>query len=198
MRKINFSKIKLMTLTVTALSLLSGCAAVVVGGAATSAIVTANDRRTTGTIIEDKSIQIKAMQAVSDVAGDDNNIHVSAVSYNNQVLLIGQAPTHQIRAEIISRVKNIEKVKKVHNEIVLSEPSTLLQRSTDSWITTRIKSEMTVTKDFNPARVKVVTEDGIVYLMGIVKPLEEEIAVDIARHVKGVKKVVKILEYDRT
>ncbi len=198
MRKINFSKIKLMTLTVTALSLLSGCAAVVVGGAATSAIVTANDRRTTGTIIEDKSIQIKAMQAVSDVAGDDNNIHVSAVSYNNQVLLIGQTPTHQIRAEIISRVKNIEKVKKVHNEIVLSEPSTLLQRSTDSWITTRIKSEMTVTKDFNPARVKVVTENGIVYLMGIVKPLEEEIAVDIARHVKGVKKVVKILEYDRT
>lgn len=198
MRKIRFSQFTFLTLVIVLIATLSGCAAVVVGGAATSAVVAANDRRTTGTIIEDKSIQIKAMQAISDVAGDDQNVHVAAVSYNNQVLLIGQAPSQNLRAEIISRVKNITKVKKVHNEVMLKEPSTILQRSTDSWITTRIKSEMAVTKDLNPARVKVVTEDGIVYLMGIVKPPEEEITVDIARHVKGVKKVVKIFEYDRT
>ncbi len=197
MRKIKFSQFKVVILAASLVSLLSGCAAVVVGGAATSAVVAANDRRTAGTIVEDKSIQLKAMQAISETSGDDANVHVDAVSYNNQVLLIGQAPSHKVRADIIQAVKNIEKVKKVHNEIVLKEPSTLLQRSTDSWITTRIKSEMAVTKDLNPARVKVVTEDGIVYLMGIVKPIEEEITVDIARHVKGVKKVVKIFEYER-
>ena len=179
------------------LGLLQGCAAVVVGGAATSAIVAAQDRRTTGTIVEDKSIQLKAMQAVSDLAGDDPNVHISAVSYNNQVLLIGQAPSRKIRADIVQSVKDIEKVKRVHDEIVLKSPSTVLQRSTDSWITARIKSEMALTKDLNPTRIKVVTEDGIVYLLGIVKPVEEDITVDIARHVKGVKKVVKIFEYEQ-
>ncbi len=69
-------------------------------------------------------------------------------------------------------------------------------RSSDSWITAKVKSEMAVTRDINPTRVKVITEDGIVYMMGIVKPFEEEITVDIARHTKGVKKVVKIFEYD--
>ncbi len=196
MLKITVTQLKLITLLLTA-SLLSGCAAVVVGGAATSAVVAANDRRTTGTIIEDKSIQLKSLQAITEVA-DDPNVHVSAISYNNQVLLVGQAPSHKVRADIVQRVKNIEKVKKVHNEITLKEPTSMLQRSTDTWITTRVKSEMTVTKDLNPARVKVVTEDGVVYLLGIVKPIEEEITVDIARHVKGVNKVVKIFEYDRT
>ncbi len=195
MCKINFP-LKLLFLALS-FPVLQGCAAVVVGGAATSAIVAAQDRRTTGTIVEDKSIQLKAMQTVSDVSGDDANVHVSAVSYNNNVLLIGQAPSRSVRGDIVQKVKNIEKVKQVHDEIVLKEPSSVLQRSTDSWITTRIKSEMAVTKDINPTRIKVVTEDGIVYLMGIVKPVEEEITVDIARHVKGVKKVVKIFEYEQ-
>ncbi len=73
----------------------------------------------------------------------------------------------------------------------------MLTRSKDSWITTKIKSEMAVTQDFNATRVKVVTEDGVVYLMGLIKKDEEFIAVDIARHVKGVKKVVKIFEYEK-
>lgn len=184
----------LLILTGTTL-FLTGCAAVVVGTAATSAVV-AHDRRTTGTFIEDKSIQIKAIQCVQRIAKDDPNVNVSVVSYNNRVLLVGQAPTRQIKADIDAEIRNIEKVKQVHNEIQLKAPTNLKERSIDSWITTRIKSEMAVTKDFNFTRVKVVTEDGIVYLMGIIKPQEEAIAVDIARHVKGVNKVVKIFEYD--
>ncbi|MBS0285743.1 MAG: BON domain-containing protein [Proteobacteria bacterium] len=198
MCKINANSFKLTLVLLTSLSLLSGCAAVVVGGAAAGAVVAGHDRRTTGTMVEDKSIQLKAMQAINEAAGDDPNVHVAPVSYNNRVLLIGQAPSRQMRSDIVQNVKNIEKVKQVHNEILLTGPSTMLQRSTDSWITTRIKSEMAVTKDFNFTRVKVTTENGIVYLMGIVRPQEEQIAVDIARHVKGVKKVVKIFEYDRS
>ncbi|MBS0289119.1 MAG: BON domain-containing protein [Proteobacteria bacterium] len=192
-------QIKLRTCTILPFLLstlvLQGCAAVIVGSAATGAIMTAQDRRTTGTMVEDKSIQLKAIQEIQTIANDDPNIHVSAICYNGHVLLIGQVPSRSIRADIESAIRNIAKVEQLHNEIILKEPSTVLQRSTDSWITAKIKSQIAVTKDMNPTRVKVTTEDGIVYLMGIVQPLEEEITVDIARHTKGVKKVVKIFEY---
>jgi osmotically-inducible protein OsmY len=190
----NIYKALTLTLVISTL-LLSGCAAVVVGTAATSAVV-AQDRRTTGTFIEDKSIQIKSIQAVQRIANDDPKIHVSVICYNNRVLLVGQAPSRRVRSDIDAEVRRIEKVKQVHNEIQIKEPTNLKERSIDSWITTRIKSEMAVTKDINPTRVKVITEDGIVYLMGIIKPHEEDIAVEIARHTKGVNKVVKIFEYD--
>ncbi len=173
---------------------LSGCAAVVAGTAATSILV-AQDRRTTGTIVEDQSIELKARQAVVDTLKKHDKAHVSTISYNNNVLIIGQAPTESLRNELEQAVKDVTKVKSVHNEVTIAAPTSLLTRSSDSWITTKIKSEMAVRKDFNPTRVKVITEDGIVYLIGIVKDSEEEIAVDIARHTKGVKRVVKVFEY---
>lgn len=172
-----------------------GCAAVVASTAATSVMV-AQDRRTAGTIVEDKSIELKALQAINDSSHNDPDVHAGAVCYNNRVLLIGQAPSRQIRADIENAVKSISKVKQIHNEIALAPPTRIVDRSKDSWITTKIKGEMAVTKDFNPTRVKVTTENGIVYLMGIVKKSEESVAVDIARHTKGVKKVVKIFEYE--
>lgn len=175
--------------------LLPNCAAVVAGTAATSMVV-AQDRRTTGTIVEDKGIQLKATQAISDIMRDEPKVHVSAICYNNRVLLVGQVPTRQTKAEIERKIKDIDKIKKLHNEIMIKAPTSMMTRSNDSWITTKIKGEMAVTKEFNPIRVKVITEDGIVYLLGIVKKDEENIAVDIARHAKGVKKVVKIFEYE--
>lgn len=178
------------------LFLLPGCAAVVVGTAATSVMV-AQDKRTAGTIVEDKTIQMKTLRAISNVAGNDPDVHVTAVSFNNRVLLLGQAPTTQTRADIENAVRNIAKVKEIHNEVAIGDPSSPLVQSTDSLITAKIKSEMAITKDIHAGRIKVVTENGIVYLMGLVKPREEEIAVDIARYTKGVKKVVKLFEYDR-
>lgn len=178
------------------LGLLQGCAAVVAGGAASSVIM-AQDRRTPGTIIEDKGIQLKCMRAINDFAENDPEVHVDAVSYNTRVLLVGQVPNRQIRQEIEKSVKNVAKVKHIHNEIKVAPATPMLTRSKDSWITTKIKSEMAVTQDFNLTRVKVVTEDGIVYLLGLIKKDEEYVAVDIARHVKGVKKVVKIFEYEK-
>lgn len=188
--------VKFFLIVIYCLAFLQGCAAVVAGTAATSVMV-AQDRRTAGTIVEDKSIELKALQAIADAGENDPHVHVSAISYNNRVLLIGQAPSQSVRNDIQSAVKKISKVKQIHNEIAVIEPSTVLVRSNDSWITAKIKSEMTVTKNFNPTRVKVSTENGVVYLMGIVKKSEEEVAVDIARHTKGVKKVVKIFEYEK-
>ncbi|MCS5710787.1 BON domain-containing protein [Candidatus Berkiella aquae] len=188
-------KIKLLCIPIV-LGLLQGCAAVVAGGAASS-VMMAQDRRTPGTIVEDKSIQLKCTRAIHDVTEEDPNVHVAAVSYNNRVLLVGQVPTRKMRSDIEDAVKRVAKVKQLHNEIQLNSPTPLLTRSKDSWITTKIKGEMAVTQDFNPTRVKVVTEDGIVYLLGLIKKEEEFVAVDIARHVKGVKKVVKIFEYEK-
>lgn len=194
MLKINSKTTKIIALA-TASLLFHGCAAVVVGSAATSAVV-AQDRRTTGTIVEDKSIQLKAAQAIQVVTQDDPLVHVYATSYNNRVLLAGQVPSSKMRGEIESAVRKIKKIQHLHNEITVDEPTSTFTRSNDSWITAKIKSVMTVTRDINPTRVKVVTENGIVYLMGIVTPLEEDVAVDIARHTKGVTKVVKIFEYE--
>lgn len=183
-------------LVTVSIPLLQGCAAVVASTAATSVMV-AQDRRTAGTIVEDKSIELKALQAIVDASYNDSKVHVGATSYNNRVLLVGQVPSYKIRSDIENAVKKIDKVKQIHNEIIVAAPTNVLTRSHDSWITTKIKSEMTVTKNFNPTRVKVTTEDGVVYLMGIVKKPEEQTAVDIARHTKDVKKVVKIFEYEK-
>jgi osmotically-inducible protein OsmY len=194
MRKVKY--FVYLFLIIASAPLFQGCAAVVAGTAATSVMV-AQDRRTAGTIVEDKSIELKALQAIVDASRHNAEVHVGATSYNNRVLLVGQAPSYQVRSDIERAVKKIDKIKQIHNEIIIAPPTHLLTRSHDSWITTKIKSEMTVTKDLNPTRVKVTTEDGIVYLMGIVKKPEEKIAVDIARHTKDVKKVVKIFEYEK-
>lgn len=173
-----------------------GCAAMIVGTAATGVMV-AQDRRTTGTMVEDKTIQIKSMNAIQKIADHDPSIHVNAISYNNRVLLVGEAPSYQIRSELEQTIQKISKVKQVHNEVAIAKPLSPLTHSTDGLITAKIKSEMAIAKNLNPTRVKVITQDGVVYLMGLVKPSEETIAVDIARYTKGVQKVVKLFEYER-
>lgn len=195
MRSVTVTKIlKLFIIIPMVFIILNGCAAVVASTAATGVMV-AQDRRTTGTIVDDKGIEFKAMQAVHRNLEHDEKSRVSVVSYNNRVLLLGQAPNEQVKSKIEETVKRVAKVKQIHNEMTVGKPAPLISRTSDSYITTKIKSAMVFNKDFNPTRTKVITENGIVYLLGIVTPEEEEIAVDIARHTKGVKKVVKIFEY---
>ena len=192
---LNYTKtLKIAILVPLLLAMLNGCAAVVASTAATSVMV-AQDRRSTGTIVDDKGIEFKALQAVHRSLNHDEKSRVSITSYNNRVLLLGQAPNEQVKSKIEETVKRVANVKQLHNEMTIGQPTPLLSRTTDSIITTKIKSAMVFNKEFNPTRAKVITENGIVYLLGIVSPTEEEIAVDIARHTKGVKKVVKIFEY---
>lgn len=187
-------KLTKLTIILSLSATLSGCAAVVASTAATG-IIMAQDRRTTGTIVEDQSIEFKARKAVASALEEEEKANVSTISYNNNVLILGQAPTEELRDKVEQAVKDVAKVKTIHNEIKVAAPTSTLTRSSDTWITTKIKSEMTLHRNFNPTRVKVITEDGVVYLLGIVKPEEEDIAVNIARHTKGVKRVVKMFEY---
>ncbi len=195
---LSFSKIAaLPIILIAAVAALQGCAVAAIPVAGTC-VAMATDRRTTGTIVDDKSIEVKVAHAIAQDRDLWKKSHISAVSYNNVLLLVGQAPNEEMRRRAELAASDIPKVRRIHNEISVAEPAPIDIRSQDSWITTQIKSKMVGTKGFNATRVKVVTEDGIVYLMGLTTPEEQMIATDIARAVDGVEKVVQIFEQCET
>jgi osmotically-inducible protein OsmY len=173
---------------------LSGCFAMMAAGA-TAGVLVAHDRRTTGTIVEDQSIELKAFRALSEMKDILEDSHVSVHSYNNNVLLTGQVADESVRNAVEERIADISKIRRIYNEVTIAAPTSLMTRSSDTWISTKLKAEMLISSDVDPTRVHVTTEDGVVFLLGIVTPHEEESAVEVARHVKGVKKVVKMFEY---
>ena len=183
-------------LKVSALALLvaqlTGCAAAVVSSAVAGTAML-HDRRTPGTIVDDQNLDLKVQQAIHKMhLGSD--AHVSVVSYNNNVLLVGQVPSSSIKENIESTIRDFDKVRRIYNELTVAPATSMNTRTQDSWITTRIKSNLVFNDALDGTRVKVYTEDGVVYLMGIVNTDEEEHAVDVARHVDGVEKVVKLFE----
>ena len=125
-------------------------------------------------------------------------MHVNVTSYNNILLLSGEAPNEGIRARIEVMMKDIPKLRRIHNEIVIAAPSSMLTRTSDTWITTKVKTSLIGIDNlpgFDATRVKVVSENGTVFLMGIVKRDEADAATDAARRVSGVQRVVKLFEY---
>ena len=186
---------RLMTISfLFVLVLLQGCAATIGASAVTGAAV-ANDRRTAGTILDDQIIEFKVL----DVVRLDDELwqqtHVNATSVNNIVLLTGEAPTDELRSRVEALVQQIPKVKRVHNEMVIAAPSSMLSRSSDSWITSKVKMKLISASVEEASRIKVVTENGSVYLMGLVTQREAENATELSRGVSGVQRVVKVFEY---
>jgi osmotically-inducible protein OsmY len=178
-------------------SLLYGCAAAVVGGAATGATAV-HDRRTVGTFIDDEGIELKARMAVFDDKELNSQIHINIISINGVVLLVGQAPTDAARQKAADLVSTVPKVRLIHNEMTIAAPNSYMTRSSDSLITAKVKTKMFTIKEhdnFDPTRVKVVTENGVVYLMGILTHSEADTVTDAARQVGGVQKIVKLFEY---
>ena len=177
--------------------LLQGCAGAVVGGAATGAAVV-NDRRTVGTFVDDEIIEVKATKRLFSDKEIFDNTHINVTSYNNIVLLSGEAPTDALKNKANNIISVIPKVRKVHNEIVIAAPSSLLTRSSDTWITAKVKTNLFQVKnapDFDPTKVKVISENGTVFLMGILKRSEADLVIDATRTISGVQRVVKLFEY---
>lgn len=173
---------------------LQACAAVVVTGAATGATI-AHDRRTPGTFIEDETIELKAIQAFYTDKEIHEQAHLNATSFNLVVLLTGEATTEELRQRIVEKVRNIPKVTHVYNEITIAAPSSLISRSSDTVITTKVKSKLLSDERTPGTRIKIVTENGTVYLIGLLRHAEAEYATEIARHTRGVQKVVKLFQY---
>ncbi len=177
---------------------LSGCVAVAAGGAATGAMVAA-DRRTTGTFIEDQAIELKAIRALNNDTEINEQAHINVTSYNTIVLMTGEAPTKELRTRAVELVRHIPKVSKVYNEVTIAAPSAYMSRSSDTVITSKVKTKLFGDLGLDATKVKVVTERGIVYLLGLLKPQEATKATEAAREVGGVQKVVKLFQsYDQS
>jgi len=174
--------------------LLNGCAAVAVTGMAAGASVAA-DTRTTGTVIEDQSIEFKAAQALSADKEIKEQSNINTTSYNTIVLLTGETPSEELRQRAVNLVRNIDKVSHVHNEITIAAPSSMMSRSSDTLITSRVKTRLLANKEVSGLNTKVVTEKGVVYLMGLSTRSQADRATDIARRTSGVQKVVKLFQY---
>ena len=171
---------------------LSGCVALVGGGAAMAGM-SAIDRRTTGTQVDDEGIELRAGNRISEAMGDKARVEVT--SYNRQVLLTGQAGNATDKQTIEKLVREQSMVRNVYNEIEVAPfTATLGQRSKDTMLTGQIKASLLNAKDIQSSAVKVVTENNVVYLMGVVTPREAKRAAEIARGVNDVTKVVRLFE----
>ena len=175
------------------IALLGGCAAVVVGAGAAAGYSAYEDRRSTGTQVEDQRIESRASGAIDQRFGW--KVHVNVTSYNRQVLITGEVPDAVTHAEVEKLIAAIPGVRTLANESTIGPLTSLAARTGDTLVTSNVKSRFLGAKNFNPIHVKVVTEAGVVFLMGMVTEVEANAASEIARTTDGVKKVVKVFEY---
>tara|TARA_R110002051_G_scaffold100997_1_gene171676 strand:- start:4732 stop:5307 length:576 start_codon:yes stop_codon:yes gene_type:complete len=174
--------------------LLQGCAAAVVAGTA-SAVTAANDRRTIGSQIDDNNIEIKASIALSEVERLEKFANISAVSVNGIVLLVGQVSNEEMRKEAQRTIEDVSGIRKIHNQIRIGSNIGITTQTHDSWLTSKVKAQLLTAKDISSNNIKVVTENAEVFLMGLVSDSESTQAVNIARNVSGVERVIKVFEY---
>lgn len=174
--------------------LLQGCAAAVVAGTA-SAVTAANDRRTIGSQIDDNNIEIKASIALSEIERLEKFANISAVSVNGIVLLVGQVSNEEMRNEAQRTIEGVSGIRKIHNQIRIGSNIGITTQTHDSWLTSKVKAQLLTAKDISSNNIKVVTENAEVFLMGLVSGSESTQAVNIARNVSGVERVIKVFEY---
>ncbi|AYH45297.1 BON domain-containing protein [Azoarcus sp. DN11] len=174
------------------LPLLQGCLPLVAGGVGAGAVM-ATDRRTSGAYVEDEGIEWRTSSALRDRLGDA--VHINVTAFNRNVLLTGEAPTEAHRAEAERVAGGIANVKGIVNEIQVAGISSLTSRGNDSLLTSKVKARFVDAAQFSANHVKVVTEAGTVFLLGIVTRREADAATEIARRTEGVRKVVKVFEY---
>ncbi len=183
-----------LALILAQVAALAGCAPVIFAGAVGTAAV-ATDRRTVGSMIDDENIELKASTLIGTDPELKGLVHINVISMNGIVLLTGEATTIEARDRVLTHTRSINGVRRITNEIQIASPSSVGGRGKDSLITSAVKSRLAVTKGLDAGSVKVVTESGAVYLMGLVKQTEGELAAELATGIDGVQRVVKVFEY---
>jgi len=185
------NRIALGLVLASCLLTLPGCFPLMLGGAVSGALV-ASDRRTSGTVVEDNAIGLKAESRISESLGE--RVHVNVTSYNRQVLLTGEVPSLQDKQLAEKIVSEVENVRNIVNELAVLGNTTLSQRSADVLVSSRVKASLVDANDLVATSFKVVTERGTVYLMGRVTQREAKRATDIVTGVSGVQRLVRVLE----
>ncbi|KGQ30472.1 membrane protein [Gallibacterium genomosp. 2] len=195
MRNIQWKQLVKVTAMVGVIILLQGCVtAAVVGGGALATKV-AMDPRTTGTQIDDQTLELRVADALRKDKQLNEQAHISVIVYNGRALLVGEAPSADLKEVAVNLARGVKDVADVYDEIQIGEKVSFMQASKDTWITTEVKSKLFVNGNVKATDVKVVTENGIVYLIGKVTQSQAAAAVDVARQVNGVRKVVKVFTY---
>lgn len=183
----------LLLLTLSLLA--SGCSSVLT---ATRDHPIEDDRgtRTMGSALDDSLIETKVSVNVNKADPSlDKNSHIIVVSFNGIVLLAGQTPNAALKAKAEQAARGTQRVKKVNNELQIMPPSSLLARNNDTWLTTKIKTQMLADSTIPGSRIKIVTENGIVYMLGLVTRQEANLTTHLVQGVDGVQKIVKLFEY---
>jgi osmotically-inducible protein OsmY len=181
-----------VTLSTALILQLSACVPAIIGGAAVGGAMAA-DRRTSGIYVEDENIELKAGNKLKTNLGE--YAHVNVTSFNRNVLLTGQVPDAAKRALAETLLKEVENVRNINNEITVGASADISTRTNDTYLTSKIKTRFLADGRFNANNVKVVTEDSVAYLMGLVTKAEGDAAVEVTRNTYGVTKVVKLFEY---
>ena len=189
-----YPSLNLLLICLLTLQLQSCAAPLIVAGAAGGATV-ANDQRSTRSLVDDQVIETKTKDKIYADAEVAKKIHINVTSYNGVVLLTGEALSRSLRDRAINIARHIDKVRRVHNEIRVADLTGFTSRTNDGWITSKVKTQMLTAKGFKSSQVKVTTEAGTVYIMGLVTKEAGNQAAEIARNVSGVKRVVKLFEY---
>ena len=178
---------------VAALPTITGCVPVLVAAAVGGGALVVADRRSTGAQVDDEAIEIKVANAKR--ARHGTNVHLNVTAYNGNVLLTGEAPNQDAMNDVGNIARTTDRVRSVQNEMVVGPPSSLGDRSNDTIITSKVKARFVEANEFHANQVKVVTERGVVYLMGIVNRQEADAASRLAAQTSGVVRVVQVFEY---
>lgn len=187
------SLIRLLAVLVAVSPFLQACVPLIVGAGVGAGVMMAEDRRSNATILEDQTIESKAKSRFAEKYKDA--LHASVTSFNRYVLITGQAPTEEIRQDLTTIVLEVENVRNVQNEVVVAGNASFTSRSSDTITTSSVKGRLTQNKDIGANNVKVITENGTVFLMGLVTRKEAEAAAQTAATTSGVQRVVKVFEY---
>ena len=176
--------------------LLSSCTSVLVQTTGAEGIVEDPTERTAGAVVEDQSIETKVLVNLKKLEPELKKANIDAISHNGVVLLVGQVGSESLKARATQITSDSSsKIKRIHNELEVAGKTSLLSRSNDSWIATKVRTLMLANRSIPSGQIRVVTENGIVYLMGIVSQADGDLATDLARNVSGVTRVVKVFEY---
>ena len=188
-----FSSLFVLFLAVSVSPFLQGCWTLAATGVAAGAYIL-SDRRTTGAYLEDQTIETTASSRIRETAVASKG-RVVTVSYNRYVLVLGQVPSEEARQEAIEVIRRIQNVRGVYNELTIGPNSAFSTRISDSNITASVKKRLSGGRNVTSGDIKVVTENGVVYLMGLVTRVEGEDASDVASTTKDVIRVVRLFEY---
>lgn len=178
--------------------ILQGCVVAAAGAAVTAAGgAILYDRRPVKMMIKDDDLSYAISKKLFTDVDIRQQCHIVITSYNRVVLLVGQAPSLALKNKVLELAHTVPGVRRFYNEITVEAPSSSLTRASDAWLTTKVKTRLLAAKDLKSGQFKVLTENGTVFLMGVVSRAQAQRAVDIARHTGGVQKVVKVFEYKR-